>query len=244
MSAKPVLNIFAHKQQLAVKLAQDFAGLAGELARSKEQVNIALSGGSTPTLFFKAMADLGPEIDWKKIRLYWVDERCVPPGHPESNFGAAKREFLQPLDIPEDTWSRIRGEDDPGKEAARYGDLIMKNVTPDKSFPVFDIIFLGLGTDGHTASIFPYQKELWNAEQLCTVGIHPETGQKRVTFTGQLINAARKIVFLVTGREKSQVAWDVIRRSGQWENYPASLVAPVRGELEWYMDRDAAGSLK
>lgn len=244
MSTIPELKIYAGKQELALELATDFVVLTELLLRSKDQVDIALSGGSTPSPFFKALVDMKPDLDWNRTRFYWVDERCVPPGHPESNFGAAYREFLQPLAIPDTSWFRIRGENDPVKEAERYSELIRDQVSPDRDFPVFDIIFLGMGTDGHTASIFPNQIELWNVEQLCTVGTHPESGQKRVTFTGQLINAARKVVFLVAGKEKSQVAGDVIRRSGQWKDYPASLVAPSRGELEWYMDRDAAGSLK
>lgn len=236
----PTLNIYSGKNELAEKLARDFSEYVRRLSETKEQVDIALSGGSTPNLFFQTMTALRPDINWDRIRFYWVDERCVPPDHPESNFGTASQTFLQPLGIPESSYFRIRGEDDPEKEAHRYGELILDQVSPDMTFPVFDLVFLGMGADGHTASIFPYEAELWNADSLCTVGTHPESGQKRVTFTGHLINAAVRVLFLVTGEEKAEIAKKVITRTGNYLEYPASLVAPNRGELEWYMDKAAA----
>ena len=182
----PTLNIYSRKSELAEKLALDFSEYVRRRSETKEQVNIALSGGSTPNLFFQAMTAMRPDIEWERIRFYWVDERCVAPDHPESNFGVAYQTFLQPLGIPESSYFRIRGEDNPEKEATRYGELILDQVSPDMTFPVFDLIFLGMGADGHTASIFPYEAELWNADGLCTVGTHPESGQK----TGYLYGTA------------------------------------------------------
>lgn len=240
MSASPKLNVFSDKEQLADHLAKQFSASVSRLAKEKRQVNIALSGGSTPTLFFRAMVRLNPEIDWSKVRFFWVDERCVPPDHPESNFGVAYSEFLEKLQIPEDSYFRIRGEDDPGKEAKRYGELILKLVTPGGSFPVFDLIFLGMGADGHTASIFPYQAALWNEEQFCIVGTHPDSGQQRVSFTGRLINAAARVIFLVTGKEKADIVHKVVTRTGNYADYPAALVDPHHGETEWFLDEAAA----
>jgi 6-phosphogluconolactonase len=240
----PVLKIYSNKNELAEKLARDFSEYVRRLSEINDQVDIALSGGSTPNLFFQAMTSLRPAIDWDKVRFYWVDERCVPPDHSESNFGTAYEKFLRPLKIRESSYFRIRGEDDPGKEAERYGGLILDQVSPDMSFPVFDLIFLGMGADGHTASIFPGEADLWNTDSLCTVGTHPETGQKRVTFTGHLMNAAARILFLVTGEEKAEIAKKVITRTENYLDYPASFVAPNRAELEWYMDKAAASLLK
>lgn len=241
MSTSPNIRIFADRQILAESLAKEFSDLVNRLAREKEQVNIALSGGSTPSLFFRAMVALEPEIDWGNIRFYWVDERCVPPDHPESNFGVAYREFLAPMNVPEDAYFRIRGENDPAEEAKRYDALIHEQVGTDAAIPAFDIIFLGMGADGHTASIFPDQSQLWNEPQLCTVGVHPETGQHRVTFTGRLINAAARVSFMVTGQEKAAIVQKVVTRTGNYADYPASLVAPYQGQLEWFLDK-AAGS--
>jgi len=240
----PALNIFSDKNELAEKLARDFTEYVKRLSEAAEKVDIALSGGSTPNLFFRAMTSLRPDIDWVKVRFFWVDERCVPPDHPESNFGTAYKHFLGPLGIPGSSYFRIMGENEPEKEAKRYNDLILDHVSPEMTFPVFDLILLGIGSDGHTASIFPHEVDLWNADSLCTVGTHPESGQKRVTFTGQLINAAASVLFLVTGDEKSEIVNKVITRTGNYPDYPASLVAPNRGKLEWYMDKDAASRLK
>lgn len=244
MSASPKLNIFPGKEQLANHLAEEFSRSVMYLLKEKGQVNIALSGGSTPTLFFRAMVRLNPEIDWSSLRFFWVDDRCVPPDHPESNFGVARSAFLEPLHIPENAYFRIRGEDDPHGEARRYAELIQKLVTPGMQIPVFDLVFLGMGADGHTASIFPHQAALWHEEHLCTVGTHPESGQQRVSFTGRLINAAERIIFLVTGQEKAGIVNKVVTRTGNYTDYPASLVAPQHGALEWYMDAAAASALK
>lgn len=243
MSTTPILKIFADKEKLADSLAKEFSELVMRLSKEKQQVDIALSGGSTPGLFFKAMVRLNPQIDWNRVRFYWVDERCVPPDHPDSNFGVAYNEFLEPLQIPENAWFRIRGEEDPMQEAKYYGELILDKVAPELTFPVFDLVFLGMGADGHTASVFPYQAALWNEEQLCTVGTHPETGQQRVTFTGHLINGAARVTFLVTGKEKAAIVREVVSRTGNYADYPASLVDPHHGELEWYLDEAAASGL-
>lgn len=239
----PVLHIFKDKQRLAESMASDLLSWLKLRAEGEGVVSIALSGGSTPTMLFREIVARKPEIKWGNVNFYWVDERCVPPDHPESNYGVAEREFLRPLGIPASSLFRIRGEDHPTGEAVRYSDLILDNVSPDMTFPVFDLVLLGMGSDGHTASIFPHEIDKWNEEKLCTVANHPVSGQKRVTFTGHLINAARKVVFMISGEEKSAIATKVIQRTENFSEYPASLVQPHKGELEWYMDRDAAAGL-
>lgn len=243
MKRSPKLHIFPAKEQLAHQLAVEFSQLVARLSNEQQQVNIALSGGSTPNLFFRAMAELHAKPDWNRVRFFWVDERCVPPEHPESNFGVAQTNFLVPLGIPRENYFRIRGEDNPEEEARRYAQLVRSKVTPEKTLPVFDLVFLGMGGDGHTASIFPNQSVLWNEPQLCTVGTHPDSGQKRVSFTGRLINAAARVVFLVTGEEKAPLVKKVVTKTGNYSDYPASLVDPYHGELEWYLDEAAAQAL-
>jgi len=243
MSAQPGFRIFSDKQKLAEELAIEFVQYLMSMAPLEVKVYVALSGGSTPSILFKEIVKLNPAIDWKNVYFFWVDERCVPPDHPESNFGVAYREFLLPLDIPQSNYYRIRGENDPEKEAKRYGDLIMDTVSPDLPFPAFNWIFLGMGADGHTASIFPNQIDLWNKEKVCTVGIHPESGQRRISFTGHLINAATRVLFMVTGKEKRAVVESIIQSNGNYRQYPASLVSPHQGDLEWYLDAEAAGDL-
>lgn len=241
---RPELRIYTTKQILAESLAADFIEKVSSIIKSKQRAFIALSGGSTPSLFFKAMVKIKPQIDWSRVHFFWVDERCVPPNHPESNFGVAFNEFFKPLHIPESSYSRIKGENDPQEEAKQYSKLIMEKLPQRMNIPVFDLIFLGMGSDGHTASVFPHQIDLWNAETLCTVGVRKESGQSRVTFTGKIINAAENVIFLVTGIEKAEIVYKVISRTGDYEDYPASLVNPSQGDLEWYLDETAGYKLK
>lgn len=136
-----------------------------------------------------------------------------------------------------------QGEEDPSEEAKRYGRLLHENLPVENGVPVFDWIFLGLGEDGHTASIFPDQIELWRSDDHCVVATHPQSGQKRITLTGGIINAARRVSFIVTGRNKQPVVREIIRSEGRYMDLPASYVAPLRGEVEWYMDQEAASGL-
>ena len=237
------IKIFKSREILANALAEYLAEQIQRLVLQKDKVFIALSGGSTPSLLFKEMLRRKDPIDWTKVGFFWVDERCVPPDHPESNFGTAKTEFLEPMGIPASSYLRIRGEDEAETEALRYANLIFETLPSIENVPVFDIILLGMGADGHTASIFPDQIGLWAAKNITTLGIHPDTGQKRVSFTGKLINAASQVIFMVSGKEKAAIVGKIIGRSGSYLRYPASLVKPDRGELFWYLDEEAAGAL-
>lgn len=237
------IKIFKTREILARSLAAELAGQIQTLSLQKEKVYIALSGGSTPSLLFKELVSRKDPIDWKSVAFFWVDERCVPPDDPESNFGTAKKEFLDPLGIPASSYERIRGEEEAESEAFRYAKLIMETLPSIENVPVFDIILLGMGADGHTASIFPDQIGLWESENICTLGIHPESGQTRVSFTGKIINAASRVIFMVTGKEKEPVVNKIIARTGNYLSYPASLVNPIRGNLLWFLDEEAAGAL-
>ena len=242
MTGSSTIKIFDDKESLAHELAVDLIqGLSSTISEGRLAC-IALSGGSTPTLLFRELAEMKPDIDWNKVRIFWVDERCVPPDHPESNFRVARETLLDPLGIPESSWFRMRGEDIPEEEAARYARLIEDTLPLEKGIPVFDRIFLGMGSDGHTASIFPHQSELWDEQALCTVGTHPDSGQQRVTLSGKVINAARRVTFMITGAEKYDVLRQVMNSDGDFAKYPASRVNPGNGVLEWYLDKDAAGT--
>jgi 6-phosphogluconolactonase len=243
MSVSPLTRIFPDKYIMASAMAADFVSYLVQMGQLEVNVYVALSGGSTPTLLFRATRELQPVLNWDHVHFFWVDERCVPPDHPESNFGEAYREFLLPLGIPESSYHRIRGENDPEAEARRYAEEIMDIVSPEMDFPEFNRVLLGMGADGHTASIFPGQMHLWNSESLCTVGVHPQSGQKRVTFTGHLINAAKRVDFMVSGKQKNNAVKSVLESSGDYKHYPASLVAPHHGELTWYLDEEAAGNI-
>ena len=142
----------------------------------KDAFNLAISGGHTSELLFHLWAEIYPQsLPWQRVHLYWVDERCVPPTDGDSNYGLAKRTFLNHVKIPHDQIHRILGEANPDHEAQRYSDLVKKNLPDNDGFPQFDLLILGIGTDGHTSSIFPEQKDLLNYPTPYAVSVHPET---------------------------------------------------------------------
>lgn len=214
-----------------------------KVAEAGKQVNIAISGGSTPLHLFKMLADQTQTEDWSRVHIFWVDERCVPPEHPESNFGNASKTLFEPLKLRNGQIHRVMGEKDPAEEVNRYAKLLNRELSSEGGFPVFDWLWLGLGSDGHTASIFPHQIELWNSESPCVLATHPESGQKRISLSGGVINAAKRVSFLATGKEKSTVIKQILMKEGNYLDYPAFYVNPGSDYLDWYLDQEAANLL-
>ncbi len=234
------LQIYDTRQALAEALAEQFS----EWAREGSLEHIALSGGSTPGLWYDVLAeDYWYRLFWRHIHYYWGDERCVPPGDPESNYGMAWDRILSQLPIPEGHIHRMRGEDPAEEEARRYGELLRKQLPSENGLPRFDLVVLGMGEDGHTASIFPHQIGLWDADAPCAVATHPESGQQRITLTGQLINNAARVVFLVSGASKAPKVAEILGGERAAAAYPAARVAPTDGRLIWMLDADAAADL-
>lgn len=235
------LKISRTKQQTA----EDFTDWLIKLIGSSDSLHIALSGGSTPKIVFDELASRNlSKNDWQKVHLYWGDERCVPPDDAESNYKMTVEHLLSKIEIPEDNIHRVRGESDPLKEAKRYTEVLKVKLPMIESLPQFDLIILGMGDDGHTASIFPGDIGLWNADQLCEVAEHPETGQKRITITGGIINNATTVAFLVTGEDKAEKVGEIINERGDYKSYPAHLVNPISGNLFWFLDETAAAGIK
>lgn len=226
-----------------IETAQAFAAFMLEKQQELGKLNIALSGGSTPKILFDILAsDYSDQFDWGKINLYWGDERCVPPTDVESNYKMTVDHLLSKVNIPKKNIHRIKGEEDPTEEAQRYDNLIETNLPSEEDNPVFDIIILGMGTDGHTASIFPYEIELLDSTNNCEVATHPDSGQKRITLTGPVINQARNICFLVTGENKKEKIKQIVEGNELAKSYPAFHINAKRGELIWFIDK-AAGQL-
>jgi 6-phosphogluconolactonase len=183
-------------------------------------------------------------LDWKRIHFFWVDERCVPFSSDESNFGVADRLLFSKIDIPRKNLHPIHGDNDPANEADRYAGELLAHVPVSEGYPVFDVVLLGMGNDGHTASIFPGHDDLFETSSVCSVSSHPQSGQKRVTLTGRVINNARKIVFLITGSAKAHLIKSIFEDMPEAGNYPAKKINPVNGWLSWYFDNDAAVYIK
>jgi 6-phosphogluconolactonase len=227
------------------ELSEQFAQLLIEKVNNdKDDFNIALSGGSTPKNMFEYLAAHHQNtIEWHKVKFFWGDERCVPPTDSESNYKMAYEALLSRLQIPASNIFRIRGENDPQNEVKEYSEIVKKQLTKINNIPIFDLIMLGLGEDGHTASIFPNQKSLLESEKIYASAVHPETGQKRITLTGKVINNASTIVFIVTGNNKSKVVDEIINQKDDYKDYPASFILPHNGELYWLLDKSAASQI-
>ncbi len=234
---EPVIFIFKNKEKLVKGFSEHFMSLTKE---KQGKFHVALSGGSTPKTWFEDLAEFHRhDIDWNSVHLYWGDERCVPPDDQDSNYGMTKTHLLDFIDIPKVNIHRIRGEEIPGNAAVEYEQELMKSINT-YPLPIFDLVILGMGEDGHTASIFPYEKVLWNSDKLCVVATHPVTGQFRVSITGQVINHAKSVAFLVTGKNKAGKVKEIIYKETVSADYPASMVSPEHGSLYWFLDREAA----
>jgi 6-phosphogluconolactonase len=235
MNIKIFKNIDEISQELTSKLYR-LANMDG-----KNKINIALSGGSTPIKFYKYLTQSKRHINWDKIHLFWGDERCVPPDHEESNYGQAYQSLISKIDIPADNIHRIRGEADPVQEVQRYQTEIRQNVPVNKNgWPQFDWILLGMGDDGHTASIFPDTPAARDFGSLCLTAEHPQTGQKRVSIGLNVINHARRVSFLITGESKAYLIAKILNMESDVTNLPAAKIKLASGELEWFLDADAA----
>ncbi|HAM10902.1 MAG: 6-phosphogluconolactonase [Bacteroidetes bacterium GWE2_41_25] len=241
----PSVRIFRTPYELAEKFAEEMVQMIKDAADKKVPVSVALSGGSTPELLFSVLGDhFSKSAPWDFVNFFWGDERCVPPVSPESNFGMTFRSLFKKIKIPQRNIHRIYGEHDPSHEAIRYSDLLSRSIPVRDGFPVFDLVLLGLGEDGHTASIFPDRTELFHSDKICEVSLHPVSRQKRITITGRVINNAERVRFLVTGSNKAEVIKRIIGREKSAVNLPASLVVSSVGNLGWLLDSNAGSLLK
>lgn len=231
-------SIHVFKDNAAV--AEAFADFLQKEIAKTGKINIALSGGSTPKVLFEILAkNYKDTIDWKKVHFYWGDERCVAPTDEESNFKMTNDRLLQHINIPSNNIHRVWGENTPEEEADRYGKLVEWNLFLKDNLPIFDLIILGMGSDGHTASIFPHQIELLQSPHTCAVATHPDSGQRRITLTGNVINAAKQIHFLVTGESKKSVIKEIFSKEGNYKSYPTSYIE----NATWWMDESAGSEI-
>jgi len=227
-------------------LAEKLATIFYKTLKKHKIYTIAFSGGKTPAFFFNALTN--PYYKkyhniWKNIHIFQVDERMVPPNHPESNFKMIKELLLDKINIPQKNVHRIHGEHNPEIEVIRYSEEIKQFVTFENDNPIFDWIFLGIGEDGHTASIFQNRLDLIKGEKLCEITLHPNTSQIRITITGKVIFNAKRVTFIVTGPEKSDVVKNILQHKPEADKYPASYFCARNGVTEWFLDKEAASKI-
>jgi len=177
MKKKPIIKIYKTPEELATEFAKNLSNMINSLLVHQEKIHISLSGGRTPRYIFTHLAkEYADEINWNKIHLYWGDERCVPADHIDSNYGMTKTHLLDKINIPERNIHFIDGNEEPFAETARYGEVISSLVPKKDGIPRFDLVMLGMGEDGHTASIFPNNMDLLTTGRNCEVSEHPLSG--------------------------------------------------------------------
>ncbi|MFA9391076.1 MAG: 6-phosphogluconolactonase [Prolixibacteraceae bacterium] len=237
---KAKIKIFKNTGEIADEFANTLKTLAK--AANGKAVHIALSGGSTPKIIFQYLKEkFGKELANPQFHFWWGDDRCVPPTDDESNYKWANELWLKEIEIPLTNIHRVLGENDPESEAIRYAQEIEKHLPFENNLPTFDFMLLGLGEDGHTASIFPNQMELLSSKNTCEVAFHPNTGQKRITLTGPVINNSKFIVFLAIGENKASKVKEILL--DQQEDLPASHIQSNTGELIWWLDKNSAQNM-
>lgn len=240
-------NIFVYPTLTDVSsaLAAEINKRITDLSIGSSKITIALSGSSTPQVLFRHLAEHYNEtINWDNIHLYWVDERCVPPDDEESNYGNAKSTLIDKINIPAENIHRIRGEEDPDAEAQLYSDEVIATVESKNELPSFNIILLGIGDDGHFASIFPDQMDILESSEIYAHTKHPSTGQSRITMTGKVINNADFTYILVSGSGKSKIIKELLKKEAEAAFYPANYIRPLNHNLFWYLDSAAAEQLE
>ena len=239
----PELDILPTPEDAVQAMAEFVATLAKERIEAENRFTIALSGGSSPCRLYELLASplfIG-RIDWNRWHVFWGDERCVPPDHQDSNYRMARESLLDHVPIPESQIHRMRGEANPQTAAEEYEGLLRQ--TLQGSTPSFDLTLLGMGDDGHTASLFPNTDAVSEKERLVVANWAPHLQAHRITFTLPLINSARAIALLVTEESKAQVLRQVLKPRSDEQPLPASLVHPTSGTVHWFLTTAAASQL-
>jgi 6-phosphogluconolactonase len=235
---EPVFVELPDKEAVSRAAAQRFVALAGQYTQT-ETFTVALSGGSTPRRLFQLLANapFRDQVPWTQVHLFWGDERCVPPDHADSNYRMTREALLDHIDIPPQNVHRVRGELDPPQAAKDYRNQL-ENLL--RTNPRFDLVLLGMGSDGHTASLFPSSPALDEREQTAIAVYAAHLGSWRVTLTLPILNRTQHVLFLVTGASKAPA----LARIRAGEPLPAGQVCPSHGTLTWLLDRDAAEGLQ
>ena len=238
-------HIYDDVDGVAAAAADLFIALA---AQAGERFAVALSGGSTPRRFHAQLTASAAmaRIDWQRVQFYWGDERCVPPDDPDSNYRMARETLLEHIAVRPQQVHRILGElPDHAAAAAQYEQELQAGFGLDAGeLPRFDLILLGMGPDGHTASLFPHTAALHADGRLVVANFVPQQTQKeRITLTAPVINNAAQVVFLIAGADKAEALAAVLEGPRDPETYPSQLIAPTQGTVHWLLDRAAAARL-
>jgi 6-phosphogluconolactonase len=237
---------FPDADALAEAAADELVTLASAAMTRAGRCTVVLAGGSTPLRLYRLLArpPHRNRVDWDRVEWFWGDERSVPPDHPDSNYGAARQALLGPLGVSDARVHRMEAERrDRGAAACAYAADIARvtGVDPAGDPPALDLVLLGMGSDGHTASLFPGSPALWELRRWVVTQFVPALGTDRITLTPPILNRAREIRILVAGADKAAALRAVEAEPDQPERYPVQLIRPVEGRLVWLVDAAAAG---
>jgi len=234
------------KQTLSQHAAEYIMRVAKESIDLHGRFTIALTGGTTPGEAYSLLGSepIRSQIDWQLVHIFWGDERCIPHTNPESNFYLAQETLLENIAIPKSQIHPIPA-DQLDRDAASQAYIVeMQHAFGTNGIPSFDLIHLGMGPEGHTASLFPHQASLHEKHRLVMPVSVPKPPPDRLTFTPPLLDAARNVLFLVTGSDKADALRAVLEGEYQPDEYPAQIVRPTNGEVVWMLDRAVAQNLQ
>jgi 6-phosphogluconolactonase len=240
MNQQYKLQVFEDGNQLTEAIADFIVRIAKTSVRERDKFVISLSGGHTPEHLYAllAKAPYKEQIDWSKVIVYWGDERCVPADDKDNNARMARTQLLDHVPIPPANVNAVPVELQPAEAATAYEQTIKEFF--NGAAPIFDLILLGLGDNGHTASLFPGTEVVFEKERLVKEVYVDEQKMFRITMTAPLINQARNIAFLLEGDGKAQILKKILTEDHAPEEYPAELIQPVNGTLYWFADKKAA----
>lgn len=243
----PGVHVYADPGEVARGAARLFIDYAWQSIAKDGRFMVALSGGNTPRMMFELLAsdEFRGQVDWAKVHVFWSDERAVPPTNPESNYGMARRELLIRIPIPQANVHRMEAEKPSiGRAAHEYEEVLRKYLDlDDRGFPRFHLIFLGLGKDGHTASLFPGERVTRQTSRWVSTPLVTKMNMRRMTLTLPVLDAALRVVFLVVGSEKAEILHAVLEGTSD-PPYPAQLVQPRDlGQKLFLVDKAAAAML-
>lgn len=246
MDRMPDIQFFDTLPEMQQGAADEIADLTHGLAQSDRKISIALSGGSTPRGIFTQLAEKSnPPLPWEQIHFFWGDERHVPPEHPESNYRMAEEALFSRVAVPAGNIHRIQAElDDPHLAAQLYEQELQSYFQMEADqYPIFDLVLLGMGPDGHTASLFPGTQALTETERMVAANWVGKLDAWRITLTAPVINRAARVIILAAGDGKSRALHAALQGPHEPQQLPIQLIQPVNGNLTWMVDRAAAKML-
>lgn len=241
---KPELRIFKDLESLSREAAAIFIEQAAMSITERGRFLVALNGGGTPNRLFRLLAtEYRKKVDWNKVHFFWGDERCVPPEDAGGNYGQAKEALLDHVPILEGNIHRVKGELDPASAAQDYAQILKSFAGDDLEFPRFDLAYLGMGEDGHTASLFPGSTVHATDTVIPVTANYQDRPANRVTLTQAVFNEARMVVFMAAGEKKANTLAKVLSGRYNPKQYPAQRIKSKNGILIWLVDEAAAGEL-